>query len=97
MPVVVLKSEVPANIFCYCDGCGCAWRTPAEAKLESGVHHVTVSAHFAPNGVAMPTRLEVAAAGFADSILFELPSTDWETSIEEINRNLDDGKVGSTT
>jgi hypothetical protein len=87
-PVVFLKSRGTGSIFCYCDGCGCAWRTPDEAKIESQLNDVTPPARFAPDGVVLPTRLEVSAAGFGDSILSEVLSHDWGTSIEEINLDI---------
>jgi hypothetical protein len=86
-PVIFVRAQGPGTIFCYCDGCGSAWRTPAEAQLESGVNGVTSPAYFAPNGVTLPTRLEVSDAGFGDAILWEHPSTDWDASVEELNRD----------
>jgi hypothetical protein len=77
MPVVLLGAEGSDTIFCYCDGCGCAWRTPTEARRESGLNDVTPLAHFAPRGFILPTKQQVAAAGFADAIVSELPAAKW--------------------
>jgi hypothetical protein len=81
-------------MFCYCNGCGCAWQTPAEAKLEAGLNAVARVSEFAPGGVEAPTRQAIIDAGLVDAVVADFTETGWGTSIANLNRRIVAGRLG---
>jgi hypothetical protein len=94
MPVVLLAARGASRIFCYCDGCGCAWQTPAEAKLEAGLNAVARVSEFAPGGVEAPTRQAITDAGLADTVVADFAEKGWGTSIADLNRSIIGEQLG---
>ena len=86
MPVVLLAARGARRLFCYCDGCGCAWQTPAEVKFKAGLNRVADVSELAPAGVEAPTRQSVIDAGFAAAVIVDFTEKAWGTSIGELNR-----------
>ena len=84
--VVVLRSADDRNLFCYCDPCGCVFRTPAAAQYEVGHNELLEPVHFAPNGVALPSKERLDQAGWADATL-EVCEDDYEM-IEAVNNRI---------
>ena len=88
MPVVLLAARGARRLVCYCDGCGCAWRTPAEAKAKAGLNTATDVSELAPAGVEAPTRQTVIDAGLAAAVIGDFTEKGWGTSIGELNRSI---------
>jgi hypothetical protein len=88
MPVVLLASRTANRLFCYCDGCGCVWQTPADAKFEVGMNDVVDVSEFAPDGVEPPSRQSIIDAGLAGAVIADIEEDDWVTSIGELNRSI---------
>lgn len=67
--VVVLQSSDDRRLFCYCDACGCVFRSPAEAQFEAGLNEIVEPVYFAPNGVVCPSRETLEQAGWGNAII----------------------------
>ena len=87
-PVVLLAARGARRLFCYCDGCGCAWQTPGEAKLKTGLNSAADVSELAPAGVEAPTRQSVIDAGLAAAVIADFTENGWGTSIGELNRTI---------
>jgi hypothetical protein len=86
VPVVILQARTNRTLFCYCNLCGCAWSSPREAQFESGLNAINRPEAFAPDGVDLPPRAEIAEPGWLAAIVEELPDSDWAASLRDINR-----------
>jgi hypothetical protein len=88
VPVVILQACATNALFCFCDLCGCAWSTPAEAKFDAGLNDITGPEHFAPAGVAPISRSQLTHPAWLDAVIAELRDTDWTTSVNDINAGI---------
>jgi hypothetical protein len=89
VPVVLLSSRGSADIFAYCDACGCTWEDPADAHLERGVNEITGIAERASGGVEHPALEQVARAGLEVATLRTLSESDWGTTLTELNAEIE--------
>jgi len=68
--VFFVKSRGTGTVFFYCPLCGIAWNYPPPPTVLDEMNPLE---HFAPSGIALPTREEIDAAGLADLILIGFP------------------------
>lgn len=88
VPVVILRARLTQTLFCYCDLCGCAWASPAEALFEAGLNQVVGIAQFAPAGVDLVSRNQLVQPVWPNAVIGELADSDWENSAEELNATI---------
>jgi hypothetical protein len=88
MPVVLLAARGARRIFCYCDGCGGAWKTPAETKLKAAMNSGADVSELAPAGVEAPTRQSIIDAGLAAAVIVDFTEKGWGTSIGQLNQSI---------
>jgi hypothetical protein len=81
MPVVVLQSADRRNLFCYCDGCGCAFRSPTDAQFETGLNEVLEPLRLAPDGVACPSKERLDGTGWEHAVI-EVCEDDCDMAVE---------------
>jgi hypothetical protein len=90
MPVVLLAARPASRLFCYCDGCGCVWQTPVDARFEAGMNGVVDVCEFAPDGVEPPSRQSIIGAGLASAVVADIDEDGWGTTIGDLNRSIAD-------
>ncbi len=83
MRVVALQSLDDRSLFCYCDSCGCVFRSPAEAQFEAGLNEIAEPAEFAPNGVASPSKEQLDQVGWGSSIIETFEDDDMIATVNE--------------
>ena len=83
--VVLLRARRGNLIFAFCQLCGCTWLNPEDVQPGRGLDEITPPWIHAPQGVELPSRDEVTAAGLGPWILRSLPSSEWTHTLEWIN------------
>ena len=87
--VILLRARQTGVVFAYCDSCGCTWPDPAAARFEQGLNEVIPPHVLGRNGVELPSRRDVVAAGFEGAVVRAVPASDsWRTCIEELNAQI---------
>jgi len=75
-----VKDRASDRIFFLCPSCGCAWLSP---PMPHKVETVDPPESFAPNGVALPSRTEIAAQGWAGAIARDVEADQWMESLRD--------------
>src|SRR5688500_7362374 len=84
--VVLLRARHSGVIFAYCEACGYTWSDPGAARFDQGLNEIIPPYVLARDGVELPRRADVVAAGFETSVLRAVPVSDsWKSVIEKVN------------
>jgi hypothetical protein len=68
--VFFVKSHRTGGLFFFCPFCGVAWNYPPTFPVLDEMDPLE---HFAPEGIALPSREEINAASFGHLISAEFP------------------------
>lgn len=84
--VILLRARHSGDIFAYCEACRCTWSDLGAAQFDHGLNEIIPPYVVAPDGVELPRRADVVAAGFEVTVLRAVPVSDsWRAVIEEVN------------
>jgi hypothetical protein len=74
-----VKDRLSGRVFFLCPSCGCAWPNP---PVPHRVDTVDSPARFAPDGVDVPSKAEIAAMGLEEAIAREIDDSEWMESLQ---------------
>jgi len=75
-----VKDRVSGRVFFLCPSCGCAWLNP---PVPHQVEAVDPPGSFALAGIALPSRAEIAAQGWAGAVAREVDANQWMESLRD--------------
>jgi len=86
--VLFVKDRVSGRVFSYCPSCGCAWASPPPPRTLDSIEGL---ASYAPTGIGLPTRAEIAALGMEGAIEREIDYSEWEADLNGVIAMRTDG------
>jgi hypothetical protein len=86
--VVLVQGKVNGVIFCYCTGCGIAWRHPEETQFNSGLNNIKHIRDFSQEGIIFPKKSSIVLAGFEPWIIRSISQGEFCYSESEINEDV---------
>jgi hypothetical protein len=79
--ILFVKDRVSGRVFSYCPLCGCAWTTPPPPVTLDSIEGLDT---FAPEGIELPTRLDIATAGLEHMIRREPDFEEWGEILNDV-------------